>query len=241
MAGKPTDITGSRRRRQRARMIRLALRGLVVVAVLALIGGIVWGVGFSPLLAATRVEVRGTAVLTVDQVTATAAVPLGTPLARLDTGSIVTRVKTLAPVATVEVSRSWPHTVVVTVVERTPVYGLRTDEGPVKLVDSSGAAYYEVPTAPDGLLPAKVASKEDRALRDVAVVVAALPPSVRSSATLVTAESVDNIVVELDGGRRLVWGSAEQSEAKGKVAEALLKVKATVYDVSAPSHPATRA
>ncbi len=237
----PTDITGSRRRRSRARAIRLVLRGLVGALVVAVVAGLVWLVGFSPALAVSSVEVRGTSVLTTDQVTAAAQVPLGTPLLRLDTAPIQARVAALPPVARVEVTRSWPQGVRITVVERTPTYALRNADGTVSLVDRAGVAYFVAATAPDGLLQAELAKPDPRLQRDVATVVAALPAVLRDQATLVTAQSVDHIVIRLDGGRQVIWGSADQSEVKAQVAAALLVTRASVYDVSAPSHPATKA
>ena len=56
-----------------------------------------------------------------------------------------------------------------------------------------------------------------------------------------TAEAVDRITLTLEGGRTLVWGSAEESELKAEVAAALFaSVEAEVYDVSAPRHPTTK-
>lgn len=237
---RPTDITGSRRRRRRARTIRLGLRGLVVAALVATLAALTWMVGFSQVMAATTVEVRGTGVLTADTVVRAADVPLGTPLVRLATAPVAKRVASLAPVASVDVSRRWPHSVVITVVERKAVYVLRGSDQTLTLVDSAGIAYFSPPAAPGGLLSAKVARPDTRTLKDVATVVAALPAPVVAVATMVTADSVDNIVIELDGGRRLIWGSAEQSDLKAQVAAALLVTRASVYDVSAPSHPATR-
>jgi len=60
----------------------------------------------------------------------------------------------------------------------------------------------------------------------------------RARAVLVSAATPDQIVIELSGGARLVWGSAEQSEQKAQVAAALLTQAGSVYDVSSPSHPA---
>ncbi len=237
---RPADITGSLRRRRRVRTIRLALRGLIVTAVAVALATLAWLVGFSPVLAATTVEVRGTSLLTADAVVQAAAVPLGTPLVRLDTAPVTKRVSALAPVASVDVSRRWPHSVVITVAERKPAYILRGADNSMTLVDSTGAAYFTTVTVPGGLLVARVSTPDTRMLRDVATVISALPPSVVQATTEVTADSVDHIVIHLDGGRLLVWGSAEQSDVKAQVAAALLVTQASVYDVSAPSHPATR-
>ena len=88
---------------------------------------------------------------------------------------------------------------------------------------------------------AAAAPVEALGLAQDATVVALLPAPVAARAVSLTVESVDRIVIQLEAGRQLVWGSAEQSELKGQVAVALLTVEASLYDVSAPSHPATRA
>ena len=72
----------------------------------------------------------------------------------------------------------------------------------------------------------------------MAVVAAAIPDALRPEVVRLTAEAVDRIALVLDGDRRLVWGSAEESELKAEVAAALFaSVDAEVYDVSAPATP----
>lgn len=89
---------------------------------------------------------------------------------------------------------------------------------------------------------ALVAEVEDqqRLLGDVAVVVANVPPEVRPEVVSIRAEATDRISLVLEGGRTIVWGSADDSPLKGEVAAALLTVEAKVYDVSAPGHPTTK-
>jgi cell division septal protein FtsQ len=70
-------------------------------------------------LAVRQVEVTGSVLVPPEQVQAVAAVVLGTPLARVDTAAVAARVRSLPSVAAVDVSRSWPHTLVIEVTERT--------------------------------------------------------------------------------------------------------------------------
>ena len=56
----------------------------------------------------------------------------------------------------------------------------------------------------------------------------------------VVARSRDDVVLSLRGGALVQWGSAEQAEAKIAVLTALLPLKASYYDVSAPDLPTTR-
>jgi cell division protein FtsQ len=226
------------KRRQRLRRRILAVTASV--AVVALVAGVLWLVYFSSAFAATTVSVTGTSVLTAAEVTSAAEVPLGTPLVRLDTTAIANRVKQLKAVADVTVTAAVPHGVKIAVKERTAVYAVSTSNG-FDLVDASGVPYTSVVDAPAGLIVATIPGDDDRLRKDVATVVTALPKVLRDRAVLISAETPDSIVIELSGNAEVVWGSAESSAQKAQVIEALMKVKASVYDVSSPSHPTTKA
>lgn len=125
---------------------RRVLLAATVVAVVAVT--VTWLVGWSPLLGASTVTVRGTATLTAAEVRTAADVPDGTPLVRLDTAAVARRVEAMPDVASARVAVVYPSTVTVTVVERVPVLYL---QNPPRLVDATGLAYRTVATAPTGL------------------------------------------------------------------------------------------
>ncbi|MDR0416268.1 MAG: cell division protein FtsQ/DivIB, partial [Propionibacteriaceae bacterium] len=143
-------------------------------------------------------------------------------------------------VASADVVRHLGGAVEIRVVERQPVFG-QLDGGAVLLVDATGRAYHQVDILPGGLLAAAIANPTDRLRADVATVVQALPDVLRDQAVAVQADSADHIELVLASGAVLFWGSADESEFKGEVAAALVAgVAASYYDVSAPTHPATR-
>lgn len=232
-----------RSRRRRRRRVRAAL---VLVLLLAVAGGLTWLVGWSSVLAVTRVEVEGTSVLDADQVVGTAAAPLGRPLARVDTGAIESRVAALAPVREVRVERAWPSTVRIEVEERTAVLATRTAGGH-QLVDAAGVAFTTVDRVPEGVLPAALrggggmaAEERTELMVDLATVTTALSPRLREQVESVSTDSADTVELALTDDRVLTWGSAEDSDLKAEVALVLLKQEASSYDVSVPSHPTTR-
>lgn len=224
----------SRRRRSR-RSLRLVL-ALLVLAVLA--AGGFWVLKHSATFAVNGVEVSGTSVLSQAEVTKAAQVPLGVPLVDVDLAAVGARVARLTPVAEVRVARSWPATVTVEVRERTPVYAMATDGGYV-LVDAAGIMFAPQPSKPD-LVIAKSASNDARQLGDLAAVVQSLSPELRERTQKISAQSVDDIELNLTKGDTLLWGSSARSEAKARVALALLKQKGTVYNVVVPAHPTIR-
>lgn len=227
-------------RRQWARrwlVVRLVLLGLAVVALVAT--GI-WVVWFSQVLAVKDVEVHGTRLLTTQHVRRVAAVPVGEPLARVDLSRSLARVEALAEVSSADVSRSWPDTVRIQVVERVSVAVVDLG-GRMRGMDEDGVVFQEFTKVP-GNLPRVVTAGTagPEALREAAGVVGALPAGLAAKVEHVEVASVDQISLVLRDGRRVVWGSAEQADLKARVLAALLQQKARVYDVSVPASPVTR-
>ena len=66
------------------------------------------------------------------------------------------------------------------------------------------------------------------------------PADVVAQTTQVTASTIDHIVIELADGRQIVWGNASLSDEKAALLPVLLAQPGTVFDVSAPGHPAIR-
>lgn len=228
------DGKKGRRLRRRRRIWPFVLGGVLLVALLA--AG-VWLVWFSSVLAAQQVQVTGLKTLNKGEVTSRAAVQLGVPLARQDLAGIADRVAQFPQVEHVMVERSWPNEVKVVVTERTPVFAVRYANLYV-LVDKSGVPYLTVSKQPDGL-PLAAASKDDRAsLVEIATVSRDLSKKLRQQVVTIRADSPYALVLVLDSGVEISWGTSEQSKLKGQVALALLKHDPKAIDVSAP-HNAT--
>ncbi|MCT1458910.1 FtsQ-type POTRA domain-containing protein [Aestuariimicrobium sp. p3-SID1156] len=241
VAALPVTITDAAlaRRRKRSRQRRRLWRRLAVLGTALLLAVVItWLVAFSPVLAAKRVQVSGVQVLSAPSVTQAAAVPLGRPLARIDTATIAQRVAALPQVEKVHVNRAWPHTVTIAVTERTPVLQ-RRDAGTWHWVDATGRSFHQTPE-PKAKLVVVEAPADQRILRDCATVSASLSPKLRQALHKMSATSPDTITLHLSGGRTVIWGSAAESDTKSQVATALLGVKATVFDVSSPANPTSR-
>jgi cell division protein FtsQ len=234
----------TRRRFARRQWARRWLAWKYVVAALllvVLVGGGSYAVFFSDALAADGVEVTGERTLTDDQVREVAQVPLGDPLARVDLDAIQRRVESLPVVKSAEVSRQWPHDVLIEVEERTAVAVVEI-AGSLRGLDAEGIVFGTYREAPDGLPRVRTtATTSGDALREAALVVAALPSDLAARVNHVEVLTVDQIALELKDGRRVRWGSSAQSDEKAKVLEALLLQDAQVYDVSVPGNPTTSA
>jgi cell division protein FtsQ len=217
------------------------LRGkvaLALVLVLAVLAGAGWLVGFSPVLAVERVEVRGAHRLAASSVRQVAAVPLGVPLPRQDLTAIAGRVTSLPQIESAEVSRRWPNTIRVAVVERQPVLGVPQPEGFV-LIDTRGVAFESQPSLPSGVLEADVDPSDVAVLREVGAINAAMPAALRRRVERLQGTS-QSVTVVLSGGVEVNWGTGADSALKADIVLALLKRKPSAIDVSSPHNPAIR-
>jgi cell division protein FtsQ len=224
-------------RRLRQRRRQAAAPWLAIVAGAAVLGAVAVLVYATPLLGVRRVEVRGNAIVSADQVRAAAAVPHGAPLASLDLRAVQRRVGALAPVRQVRVSRSWPSTVDITVVERTAVAALPAGGTAFQLIDAAGVVFRTVPAQPAGLpvLVLTTPGPEDAGTRAGLSVLTALTPQLRTALARLEVAAPTRISLRLSDGRTVVWGDATDNADKAIVATALLGKPGRVIDVSAPN------
>jgi cell division protein FtsQ len=220
---------------------RLLVLGGAAAGVLGLLAWLLWG---SPLLAVAAVRVDGAGTLTAAEVVDVAGIAEGTPLLRVDVDAAEARVARLPQVADAEVTRGWPRTIVVTVVERVPV-AVVEESGTRSLVDADGLLFDTVTGAPPaGVVPLDVTDpgSGNRATRAALAALVALPEDVRGDVTGARATSAEDVTLTLEDGTTVLWGSAEQAAEKADALVALLdQVRAGTLepagtiDVSVPS------
>jgi cell division protein FtsQ len=217
----------------------LAAWGLAVVAVLA---GVFWLVGMSPVLAARTVRVEGVPATVAADIRRRADVPLGTPLARLDTDAIARRVINSGTLAEVSVARSWPRTVVIAASLRQPVVAFRNSQGQVQVADKNGVVYATVASPPRAVPVITAAGGtpgQDALLAAISVLDAMTGPQ-RRDVTDIRVSTANLVTLKL-GAVTVVWGGASEPQLKVEVMTALAKQKGVRWvDVSAPRTPITR-
>jgi cell division protein FtsQ len=226
-----------RRWSQRLRRLRPFLYAALV---LGLVSAGVWLVFFSSVVTVREISVSGNQTLSSYRVAAVAKAPMGRQLARVDLAAIQARVETLPAVKSASVSRSWPHTIAISITERTPVAVVDRGAG-LQAVDSEGVLFGRYTTRPDDLplVHTNPDVKAD-ALAEAARVVTSLRSDIAAKVDLVEVETIDRIRLELSSGRTVMWGSAEDSAEKAAVLAVLLEQKAEEIDVSVPGRPTTR-
>jgi cell division protein FtsQ len=226
-------------RRSRRRRITWAV---VIGALVALV--VVIGVGaYSPLMALREVRVEGAQRVPAAEVQAAFAEVIGTPLPLIDQSEVQEALEAFPLIETYTTETIPPGTLVVRIVERTPVGVIDTGSG-LELVDAAGVVIERPAERPEGQPLIEVdGGIAGEGFRAVASVVRSLPADVRVQLTRATAETADDVRLELTGGARVVWGSAEDSAQKATVLARLMGAappdSVSFYDVSAPSSAVT--
>lgn len=224
------------RAERRARRLVLARRAGWVLAAVAPFALAAWVLLGSSWLVVDKVVVTGEVRVTPAQVLAAAGVRIGTPLARVDTGAVAARVRALGPVASVRVSRSWPRTLRVTVVEREPLVAVGRGRA-WTLYDGTGTQLGSATAVPPGLVQLDVAhpGPDDASTGAALTVLQSLPTALRPQVAVVRATSPEQVSLVLRDGRQVVWGGASDPRAKATALVALLRLPGHVYDVSSPT------
>jgi cell division protein FtsQ len=224
---------------RRARRRRLGWLG--GFGVLVLLGLMVGGAVFSPILALRHVVVDGTQRL--DAATLADAVDgqLGTPLALLDENRIRTELAEFSLIRSYVTELVPPDTLLIHVVERAPIGVIASPDG-FRLTDPAGITIETTAARPEGYPQIELAAGEDvdgAGFRSMAEVLLALPPAVLAQVDIIAARTRDDVTLTLTGSaQRVVWGSADDSESKAAVLAGLIALHvgdgAGEYDVSAP-------
>ncbi len=235
--GAPTSLDAKVWDRRRRRLIRWGWLALVVVVAAT----VVWAVWLSSLMTVRQVEVEGISGAEAAAVRDLAAVPMGGPLARVDTGAVAHRVRGKITVAQAEVSRSWPSTIRIVVTPRTARIVARGADGSLQLVDATGVAFATVSQAPAGLPVVTVTSPEgaDRAALKAALsVIAQLPPDLATQVGSLEVSSPSHVTFQI-GQVTVIWGGGDRAERKAEVLRVLLGTHPATIDVSTPDTPTT--
>ncbi|WP_242091137.1 FtsQ-type POTRA domain-containing protein [Curtobacterium sp. DN_7.5] len=231
-----------RSRHRRAAWITAA--GIVVV-----LGASILVAVYSPLMALQTIEVKGTNRVDDAALRRALSGQIGTPLARLDFDEVKRDIAEFPLVESYVTEEAPPHTLVVTVTERTPVVAVRSGRS-FDLVDPAGIVVQSAKARPATMPLADIGSAKlgSRVFRTMTEVVLALPSTVRSQTKAVAASTADDVTLTLQDGSKVVWGSPDSSDAKARLLAALVKDHearnpGTVveYDVSAPDNGVIRA
>ena len=208
---------------------------LLVGVGLVVLGLVAWLLFASSVFGVREIVVNGAGIASADDIRAATGVTEGTPLLRLHTADVAARVSALPPIATVDVRRSLPHTLVITVTERRAAAAV-PDGGGYAVLDAGGVVFQHLAQAPAGLAVLRVATPgpDDPATLAALRVLAALTPELRAVLAEVAAPTTTTISLLLVDGRTVLWGDAERSDTKARVATTMLDHAANSINVTVP-------
>jgi cell division protein FtsQ len=212
---------------------------LIAGAAIAVLGaGVVYATGWTSLMGVNTITVQGATVTSSEQLIGAAGIEKGTPMMRVDVRAATARLADLPQLASVDVTRSWPRTVVLSVTERTPVAVQKADGG-WDLLDANGVAFV-VSTEKPKDLPVVQRSPDEMTNTAMLQALSGMTPEIRSQVATISASSPSTIRVTMrKTDAEVNWGSAQESEYKSQVLAVLLSTKAGWYDVSNPDTPTT--
>lgn len=235
----PDDETGPRRlvhvmRRLPNRRLGWIAAGAAALALAAF--AIVWT---TPLFEVERIDVSGTSVLDPAEVAALGEEAVGRSVLGADLDGIAEAVAALAPVESVEVTRSWPDTLRVAVTEREPYLAVPSGGETFLMVDDDGVVFDETDTAPGSMWRVELddPGPGDLATTETIAVLQSLPADIADKVEHVESPSPAGITLFLEDGRTVQWGDGSESEQKAEVADRLLASGYEHVDVSAPDAP----
>lgn len=226
------------RLRTRSRRRRLTVTLSVTACVLGLAGYLLlW---HTSLVAVRGVRVLGTRSVAVATVLTAAQIRTGSPMAALDTAAVAARIERIAQIASATVSRDWPGTVVISVVERVPA-ALVPDASGYAIVDGGGVVFGQSAAVRPGLpvIDVSGAARDSQVVPGALAALRALPAALDRRIASITATDPYAITLTLTDGTTVNWGGGDDPVDKARDLLALMRIGgAHHYDVSAPNAPA---
>ncbi|MCJ1674220.1 MULTISPECIES: FtsQ-type POTRA domain-containing protein [unclassified Rathayibacter] len=222
------------KRARRRRTIALVTAGSLVV--LALVVAVA---AYSPLMAVKTIEITGTQRVSAEDIQNSLADQVGVPLTLVDRAAVGRVLGSYPLVRSYSVQTRPPSTLIVSVVERTPV-GVIADGAEFDLVDPAGVVIETAPAAQEGypLLSTPTGSASGAAFRATARVLLTLPESLESQVASAAATTGDDVSLTLADGAVVFWGGSDDSALKAVVLEKLMAATdpaaVASYDVSSP-------
>ncbi|QQD77345.1 FtsQ-type POTRA domain-containing protein [Curtobacterium sp. YC1] len=222
---------------------------ITAASVVVVLGASILVAVSSPLMALRTIEIEGTERVDETALRQALSDQIGTPLARLDFDAIKRDIAGFPLIESYVTEEAPPHTLVVTVTERTPVVAVRSGRS-FDLVDPAGIVVQSAPERPARLPLADIARARlgSSSFRTMTEVVLALPSTVRSQVTRVSGSTADDVTLTLRDRSTVVWGSPDDSPAKAALLAALVQDHearnpgvVVEYDVSAPDNGVIRA
>lgn len=225
------------RRARTRRKVLWSITGLTAFVVAFVAIGV-----FTPLFSVREVAVTGVERADKDAIESTLKQLEGQPLAQVTDADVGALLDQFVLVQSYSVRTEPPSTLVVDVVERVPVGAIAGDDGAV-IVDAVGTELWRADQLPGDIPAIRVTSVDAPGFQVAAQASIALDHEFRKQVAEISANTLDSVTLTLRDGTLVVWGSADDSDRKAQVLEALVAAsggQSAYFDVSSPENPVTR-
>lgn len=195
-----------------------------LVVVLLLVCAVVVTLWWSPAFVVAEVTVSGVDGEVAAGAHQRADIPLGIPLARVDTDAVAVRVEKDLRIAEATVSRDWPSTVDISVSLREPALVIdQSGSARLQVSDASGVIFDEVAETPADLMLVRASPGEldSESLSGVLSLRGALAPQMVQQISSLRLSGDGDLSFAL-GAVEVDWGAAGQEQLKAEVLDALL-------------------
>jgi cell division protein FtsQ len=197
---------------------------------------------YTPMFRASDVRIEGATTLSRAQVLQLAGIGDGTNVFHLDTDAAERSLETDPWIASADVERDLPGTVVIRIQERTPIARSSVGSTPTAL---AGDGVILPGASTDGLpeIRASVGELPDDVRTGAAQALAALAPFVRARVSAVVAQPSGELVMDLAGDLTVRYGTVGEDAAKAAALRAVLgwaadqQVALADVDLTVPQAP----
>lgn len=228
---------------RRRRLRPWAIVGAIVVALVT--GGVT--LSYTRVFGARVLEVEGEEHLAPRQVLRAAGVSSGTNVVHLDEAAIESRLEMESWILDSRVETSLPGTIVISVIERTPVLVSELD-GARRMVASDGTVLGRAPwsTALPEVSTVDGTAVSTEMIRGAGAVVRAMAPTLRARVETVVVATDGAVSLVIDAKVEVRYGMVEETSAKAQALDAILEFAEregrglVSIDVSAPAAPTAR-
>ena len=251
---KVVDFTARAKERKRVGIRVAALRLSIALLAVAALAVLIWLLLFSAMLRleASQIRVEGANEWVSEaDVRAIANRQAGRSLLLVDTSRMTSSLSDIPGVTSAKATKHYPHGITLTIQAQRPAAMLKASGDTLTAVDAKARALNSVDVASANGIPViEVSNVEEglknRPIQEALKILDALPESLRTQITKVSAETQDSVTTELNGGEHvIVWGDSSNMNLKKADVDKILGDPNVIgdkkqVDVSAPYRPVLR-
>ena len=161
-------------------------------------------------------------------------VPKGANLARLDAREAAQGVAEIPWVESATVSRAFPSTVHIEIVEHEAVAFVRDGDSTV-LVDNHGKEFVEAEAPPEAVEITGHTDSGSPEMQAAVDAVAALPAPIREKVSALEVKDRYSLTFRTKDNKTIFWGASEDNKNKAIAFEDVLKLEGESWNISNPS------